>query len=582
MADPPLHASPQPDGEARLAAGESDAMSEWDCTTDLLVVGSGAGAMTAALVARREGLDSLVVEKTPYFGGSSALSGGGLWVPNSPLMAEAGLSDSFEQARTYLDATVGERVPAARKDAYLRKAPEMVEYMLAHSRLELELSPKYTDYYPDLPGAMTGGRCLDPKIFSGRRLGPLLCELRPRPYDVPLGMVFTAAEVKHLFLFGRGMRSLLVGTKVFLRTAWSFASGAKLLNMGQALVAPLRLSLHELGVPVWLNTGAEQLILGDGRVVGVAARKEGQAIRILAKRGVVLAAGGFAHNQEMRERYQRAPIRTEWSSASPGNTGDAIRMGLEIGAALDLMEEAWWGPTSLPPGEQPFFHVVERSCPGSIIVDSAGRRFTNEAASYIDVVHAMYAHNREGVTSIPAYFVMDQRFRSHYPWGLTLPGRKPPATHFQSGYIKVADTLEELAQQARIDPGGLLETVARFNDFARDGKDPDFHRGENAYDRYYGDATVKPNPCLAPLEKPPFYAVALFPGDLGTKGGLVTDEHARVLREDGSPIEGLYATGNVSASVMGDTYPGPGSTLGPAMTFGYVAAMHARELGKFD
>ena len=551
-------------------------MSEWNCATDLVVVGSGAGAMTAAFAASREGLDSVVVEKTPFYGGSSALSGGGLWVPNNPLMARAGLRDSLEQARTYMDATVGDRVPAARKEAYLSKAPEMVAYMLANSRLQLEVSPEYTDYYPDRPGAMRGGRCLEASIFPGRRLGPLLRELRPRPYRVPLGMVFKAAEVKDLVLFGRSTRSLLVATRVFLRSAWGLASRAKLLYMGQALVGALRLSLHELGVPVWLNTGVERLIVRDGRVGGVAAQKDGQPIRILARRGVVLAAGGFAHNQEMRERYQRAPISAEWTSACPGNTGDAIRMGLELGAALDLMEEAWWGPTSLPPGEWPFFHVVERSCPGSIMVDSAGMRFTNEAASYIDVVHSMYAHDRPGAVAIPAYLVMDQRFRSRYPLGLTLPGRKPPAAHLESGYVKVADTLEDLARRASLDPRGLLETVARFNEFARDGEDLDFRRGESAYDRHYGDPTVKPNPCLAPLEKPPFYAVALFPGDLGTKGGLLTDEHARVLREDGSPIEGLYATGNASASVMGDTYPGPGSTLGPAMTFGYVAAMHAR------
>jgi len=554
-------------------------MSEWDCTTDLLVVGSGAGAMTAAFAARWEGLDSLVVEKTPFYGGSSSLSGGGLWVPNNPLMAQAGFRDSLEQARAYMDATVGDRVPDARKEAYLAKAPEMVEYMLARSRLQLEVSPEYTDYYPDRPGAMTGGRSLDPGIYPGRRLGPLLRELRPPLYSLPLGIVFKAAEVKDLMLFGRGLRSLLMTAGVFLRTAWSFASRAKLLCMGQALVAPLRLSLHELGVPVWLNTGVEQLIVRDGRVVGVTAQKEGQPIRILARRGVVLAAGGFAHNQEMREKYQRAPISAEWTSASPGNTGDAIRMGLELGAALDLMEEAWWGPSSLPPGEPPFFHLVERSYPGSIMVDSAGMRFTNEAASYIDVVHAMYARNREETVSIPAHLVMDQRFRNHYPFGPMLPGRKPPAAHLQSGYLKVADTLEELAKQAGVDPRGLLDTVARFNEFAREGKDLDFYRGESVYDRYYGDPTVKPNPCLAPLEKPPFYAVELFPGDLGTKGGLVTDEHARVLREDGSPIEGLYATGNTSASVMGDTYPGPGSTLGPAMTFGYIAAMHARGRG---
>jgi 3-oxosteroid 1-dehydrogenase len=535
--------------------------------------------MTAAIVANREGLDSLVVEKTKFYGGSSAYSGGGLWVPNNPLMAEAGLRDSLENARAYMDATVGGRVPAARKEAYLTKAPEMVAYMLQHSRLRLEVVREYTDYYPDRPGAMTGGRALDPGIYPGRKLGPLLQELRPHPYDLPIELVFTTAEVKKIALFTRSVRSLLVTAKVFLRTIWSWVSGAKLLFMGQALVAPLRLSLRDRGVPVWLNTHVKQLIVEDGRVVGVAAEREGQPIEIRANRGVVLAAGGFAHDKEMREKYQRSPISTEWTSASPGNTGDAIRMGLELGAAIDLMEEAWWGPSSVPPGGPPHFHLIERSCPGSILVDSAGKRFTNEAASYIDVVHAMYERNRPDAVSIPAYFIMDQRFRGRYPFGVTMPGMKFPEEYMKSGYVKTADTLEELAGKIGVDCQGLLETVARFNEFARTGKDLDFHRGESVYDRYYGDATVNPNPCLGVIDKPPFYAVAMIPGDLGTKGGLVTDEHARVLREDGSPIEGVYAIGNTSASVMGDTYPGPGSTLGPAMTFGYVAAMHASGQG---
>jgi 3-oxosteroid 1-dehydrogenase len=254
-------------------------------------------------------------------------------------------------------------------------------------------------------------------------------------------------------------------------------------------------------------------------------------------------------------------------------------MGLELGAATDLMEEAWWGPSSLPPESPPHFHLVERSCPGSILVDSAGKRFANEAASYIDVVHAMYEHNRPDAVSIPAHFIMDQRFRRRYVFGATMPGLRFPKGYLESGYVKKADTLEELAAKLGVDHQGLLETVARFNEFARTGKDLDFHRGESGYDRYYGDATVAPNPCLGAIEKPPFYAVEMIPGDLGTKGGLVTDEHARVLREDGSPIEGAYAIGNASASVMGDTYPGPGSTLGPAMTFGYVAAMHASNQG---
>jgi 3-oxosteroid 1-dehydrogenase len=554
-------------------------MTGWDFTADLLVVGSGAGAMTAAFVAKREGLDSLVVEKTEFFGGSSALSGGGLWVPNNPLMAEAGLRDSLEQARAYMDATVGDRVPAARKEAYLTRAPEMVAYMLRHSHLHLDVNREYTDYYPDRPGAMTGGRSLEPGIYRGRKLGPLFHQLRPLLYQFPIELVFTAAEWKKLAFFARSFRYLLATAKVFLRTFWSWITGARLLCMGRALVAPLRLSLRERDVPVWLNTRVKQLIVEDGRVVGAAAEREGQPIKIRANRGVVLAAGGFAHNKEMREKYQRLPISTEWTSASPGNTGDAIRMGLELGAAIDLMEEAWWGPSSLPPEGPPHFHLIERSVPGSILIDSAGKRFTNEAASYIDVVHAMYEHNCPDAVSIPAHFIMDRRYRRRYPFGTTMPGLRFPKEYLESGYVKTADTLEELAAKIGVDRRGLLETVAHFNEFARTGKDLDFHRGESDYDRYYGDASVKPNPCLGVIEKPPFYAVEMIPGDLGTKGGLVTDEHARVLREDGSPIEGAYAIGNVSASVMGDTYPGPGSTLGPAMTFGYVAAMHASGQG---
>ena len=545
-------------------------------TVDLLVIGSGAGGMTAAITAACEGMTALVAEKSECFGGSSACSGGGLWVPNHPLMAGAGIRDSLEDARAYLAATVGDRVPAARREAYLEKAPEMVAYMLDRSRLHLEVNREYPDYYPELPGAMRGGRALDPGIFRGAALGPLLRDLRPRPYGFPMDLALTTGEVRELALFLRRARSLLVAAKVLLRTLWGRATGAHLLCMGQALVAPLRLSLDELGVPLWLGTRITRLALEDGRVAGVVAERDGREIAIRAARGVVLASGGFARNQAMRERYQRAPVRAEWTLACPGDDGDAIRMGLEAGAAIDLMDEAWWGPSSLPPGGSPHFHLLERSSPGSILVDSAGRRFTNEAASYIDVVHAMYAHDRPESVSIPAWLVMDRRFRRRYLFGVTLPGRPFPDEYLRSGYVRTARSIEALAGEIGADRDGLVSTVARFNEFARTGKDLDFGRGESAYDRYYGDPTVSPNPCLGPIETPPFYAVAMIPGDLGTKGGLVTDEHARVLRDDGSPIAGLYAIGNASASVMGDTYPGPGSTLGPAMTFGYVAAMHAK------
>ncbi|MBW2713326.1 MAG: FAD-binding protein, partial [Deltaproteobacteria bacterium] len=304
------------------------------------------------------------------------------------------------------------------------------------------------------------------------------------------------------------------------------------------------------------------------------AEKEGRSIAIRAKKGVLLAAGGFAQNASMREEFLPKPVSTKWTSAAEGNTGDAIRMGMKIGAAVDLMDDAWWGPAIMKPGDPPLFLLVERSYPGSIIVNSAGRRFTNEASSYIDVVHRMYECNRKDGVTIPAHFIMDQRFRNNYLLGLLSPGYTPKKL-IENGYIKKADTLRALAGEVGVDPDGLVATVERFNAFARSGKDLDYGRGDSAYDRSYADPSVKPNPSLAPIEKPPFYSVDVYPGDLGTKGGLVTNELAQVLREDGSIIDGLYAAGNTAASVMGNTYPGGGGTLGPAMTFGYIAGLHA-------
>ena len=315
-------------------------------------------------------------------------------------------------------------------------------------------------------------------------------------------------------------------------------------------------------------------MIENGACVGIVVEKDGKPIRIRANKGVVLAAGGFDHNQAMREKYQKAPVNHEWSSGNPANTGDVIQAGMKIGGKIDLMDDAWWGPTSVPPNAPPMFHVGERSYPGGIMVNAAGKRFTNEAASYVEVVHAMYEKHTAEVPHVPATFIMDSRYRSKYIFGTLFPMQAIPESYFTSGYFKRADTIEELAKQCGMDSNTLAETIGRFNQFARSGVDEDFRRGDSAYDRYYGDPTVKPNPCLAPIEKPPFYAVQMVAGDLGTKGGLVMDEHARVLREDGSIIAGLYAVGNNSASVMGNTYPGAGSTIGPSMTFGYIAAKH--------
>ncbi|MBW7920079.1 MAG: FAD-binding protein [Anaerolineales bacterium] len=549
-------------------------MANWDHTTDVLVVGSGGGAMTAALTAKQAGLDVLMIEKTEYYGGSTALSGGGLWIPNNYLLQRDGLDDSLEKARTYLKNTVGDRTPQALQDAYLENAPEMVKYLSSNSHVRFHRSVGYADYYPERPGGTADGRAIEGSPFDGSKLGADFKQLRPMSIKIPAGLAFTASEYNKIGMITSTWAGKWVALKVGVRTFFNMLTGVKLLALGQALVARLRLSLKDEGVPIWLNTPFKELVVEDGAVVGVVAEKDGKPFRIRASKGVILAAGGFDHNQQMREEFQQAPVNHEWSSGSPGNTGDSIQAGMKIGAKIDLMEDAWWGPSTVPPNMPVMFHVGDRSYPGGIMVNAAGKRFTNEAASYVEVVHAMYEKNNAEVPHIPATFIMDSRFRRKYIFGTLFPMQPIPKIYFESGYFKRGDTLDELAQACGLDPKNLAETVARFNQFARNGRDEDFHRGDSAYDRYYGDPTIKPNPCLAPIEKPPFYAVQMVPGDLGTKGGLAIDEYARVLSADGSPIPNLYAAGNTSASVMGNTYPGAGSTIGPAMTFGYIAAKH--------
>lgn len=549
-------------------------MADWDYTTDVVVVGTGGGGMTAALVAKQARLDVLLVEKSEYYGGSTALSGGGLWIPNNYLLQRDGLEDSLEKARTYFANTIGDRTPQSLQEAYLVNAPEMVKYLASNTRVRFRRSPGYADYYPERPGGMADGRALEGAPFDGSKLGDDLATLRPMGIKIPAGLAFTATEYNKLGMITSTWAGKWVAIKVGVRTVANRLTGVKLLALGQALIARLRLSLKDENVPIWLRSPLTDLIVEDGAVVGVVVERDGRPMRIRADKGVILAAGGFAHNQAMREKYQKAPIDHRWSSASPDNTGDAIELGMKIGAKVDLMDDAWWGPSSLPPNMPVMFHVGERSYPGAIMVNGAGRRFTNEAASYVEVVHAMYEKHSTESPHIPATFIMDSRFRNKYIFGTLFPMQPIPKSYFESGYFKRADTLEALADQCGLDAATLKETVERFNRHARSGVDEDYHRGDSAYDRYYGDPTVKPNPCLAPIEKPPFYAVQIVPGDLGTKGGLVMDEHARVLREDGSIIKGLYVTGNNSASVMGNTYPGAGSTIGPSMTFGYVAARH--------
>ena len=558
---------------------------EWDHTVDLLIIGSGAGAMTAAITAYDRGGDALLIEKTDRYGGSSAMSGGGLWVPNNHLMAEVGIEESPGEARSYLEAVTAGAVPEERLSAYLETAPELVRYLTEHTHVKLEALPEYADYYPRFEGSKPGGRALDPKNFDARFLGDDFLRMRDQnPQMLIMGRIFmTIFEARTLLTRGPGW--ILLTMKLMLKYAfdipWRFKSKRdRNLSMGNALIGMLRRSLMDRDVPLWLNTAARELVVENGRVAGVVAEKEGRTICIRATKGVILAAGGFEGNQQMREQYLPNPTRAEWSCANPNNTGDAIQMGLALDGALDLMEDAWWGPVTVVPGEpHARMLVIEKALPGGVMVDKNGERFVNEAAPYIDVVNAMYERNAPEAPCVPAYLVFDAEYRKKYPCGPMLQASQQPdwalPKAFRQGYLKKSDTLEGLAAQLDIDPVGLTKTVEKMNEYARTGKDPDFQRGETVFDRYYGDEKVEPNPCLAPIAKPPFYGIEAYPGELGTKGGLATDASARVLRETGDPIPGLYAIGNCSASVMGHSYPGAGATLGPATTFGYLAARHA-------
>ena len=549
--------------------------SVWNKEVDLLIVGSGGGGMSAALVAKSNGLDVLAIEKTAFFGGSTARSGVAVWIPNSYLLERDGVEDSFEKARDYMKNTVGERVAQKMQDTYLAQAPRMLAWMRDNSCVRFQRTPGYADYYPERPGGVAASRSLEPAPFNGKLLGDELAHLRKPMAEAPGGLALTASDYQKIGMLTSTWAGKITALKAGLGWLRDRLTGARSLTMGQALSGRLRYAMQQAGIPLWLQTALQELVVENGRVEGVIAVKDGQAVRIRARRGVILAAGGFAHNLEMRKKYLPAPTSVDWTVANVGDTGEAIRAGIKLGAAVDLMEDAWWGPSSRAPGEEPFFHVGERGYPGGLMVNGAGERFVNESAPYIDVVHSMYAKHREGAAHIPAYFLFDQRFRNKYLFGMFFPILPIPKRYYENGYLCRAATLAALARQIGVDEAALTSTVERFNQFAHAGKDLDFRRGESAYDHYYGDPTVKPNPNLAPLERPPFYVVKMWPGDLGTKGGLVTDEWARVLRTDGTIIDGLYAVGNSMASVMGNSYPGAGATIGPAMTFGYLAGLHA-------
>ncbi|MGB8224888.1 MAG: FAD-binding protein [Polyangiales bacterium] len=562
-------------------------MAEWDRTVDLLVMGSGAAGMAAALRGHDLGLDVLLVEKSELYGGNSAMSGGVCWVANNPGMAKEGILDSDEDGFRYLKHITKGEVPDDRLWLYIRESKRVLVYLHEQTHVRYVPLAKYTDYYPEAPGGRPGGRSMDPLPFDGSKLrGDLIRLRRPHPQSQILGKFgITAKEAQAAI--GVGFKTMLfMAWQMFLYTLRHFKRKRwgrdTKLCAGNSLMGRMLLSLKERKVPMWLNSSVDDLVFEHGRAVGAVLRKEGETLRVKVNRGVVLAAGGFSRNLEMRLQYQRHPITTEWTAGAPSNTGDAIRMGRAAGGALALMDEAWWTPVSLVP-KSPFSWVlvVEKSLPHGLFLNQDGKRFTNEAAPYIDVVNGMYDDvTKTGATEPRWFHIFDATYRRSSIAGPVAPGKvmpdkQLPRRYRDGNFLYKADTLDELCDQLEIPAATAKATITRFNEYAVKGEDPDYNRGWSAQDRYYGDPNVKPNCSLGPVETGPFYAVQIYPGDLGTKGGLVTDEHSRVLAEDGQSIAGLYAAGNSSASVMGRSYPGAGGTIGPALMFGFLAAEDA-------
>jgi 3-oxosteroid 1-dehydrogenase len=534
---------------------------------DFIVVGTGAGGLVGAISAKLNGLNPLIIEKTDSWGGTSALSGGGVWIPNNHLMRLDGVEDSFEAALAYMEATIGDVGPSSsreRKIAYLNVGPEMVQALEAQG-VRWRRAPRYPDYHQDQPGARVG-RTLEGESFDGKKLRGWFQTLRQS--GLP-SMVMSTDDAPQIPTMFRSLKSFSAAMRMMGRTlAWR-VRGREPLSMGSTLVAQLMAIVQRLEIPVLLDTPLKSLIQEGDRVVGVVTGDGDTEQRFMAPRGVLLAAGGFAKNSGYRKRFQE--VDGQWSPASPGDTGDAHRIGADIGAELALMDAATWYPVSILPDGTINVGIWERTLPGSIIVDASGQRYTNEAASYVNAGRAMLDRDKI-VGAVPSWLVFDNRYRSRYFFGSTPPGVN--GEFLKSGFFKKASTLDELADICGIDAGGLKQTVKRVNAMAEKGVDEDFGRGDNVYDQYYGDPGNRPNPSFGPIDQAPFYATRFYPGDLSTKGGLMADEHARVLRQDGSVIEGLYAAGNCAAPVMGRTYPGAGATLGPAMVFAWIAGRH--------
>src|SRR6201996_542594 len=568
-------------GAAEVTAG----MDGFDHVVDVLVVGSGGGGMTAALTAHAAGLDALVIEKSSHFGGSTALSGGGIWVPGAPAQRREGYTPSPEAVVGYLKLITEGLVSESRIRQYVEAAPQMLRFLEQLSDwFEFVWKPGYADYYPELPGGSELGSTINVPPIDLRRLGvdeqKLLAPLALAPRGIWLG----PKELRTFYRIRQSWAGKGVLLKLISRMVRARVLVERMAAIVQSLAARLRLAMRERGVPLWLDSPMSELLIGaDGSVTGAVVERDGVVQRIGARHGGILASGGFDHDLARRKEVLPV-IDQDWSFGNPAAMGDGIRAGEKVGAATELLDEAWWFPAIQWPDGRMQFMLNERMMPAQFIVNGEGKRFINEAAPYMDFGHAMIDGQRSGVTHIPCWLITDHRSWNRYVIGGHLPipkipgapvptGRKVPTAWLESGVVKAAMTWDEMATKIGVPARQLSETARRFNKLARTGHDDDFNRGESVYDNHCGYPTL-PIPNLYPLGDPPYYAFRIVLGDLGTSGGLRTDEYARVLRSDDTVVRGLYAVGNTAAPVMGRSYAGAGATIGPAMTFGFVAAKH--------
>jgi succinate dehydrogenase/fumarate reductase flavoprotein subunit len=552
----------------------------FDATVDAVVIGSGAAGLTAALVAKSAGLDVVVLEKTDRIGGNTAISGGAVWIPGNPYVAEAGHSDSRKAVLTYLHAMIGNRLQRDLVEAFLDAGPQAVAFLETRTAVRFRARPLSPDYRSSLPGAALGGRAMEPEPFDGRELGDSFCLLRePLPeFTLFGGMMVNRLDIEALLGPHRSLRNFGHGAKLLLRFVsdrMRYPRGTRLL-MGNALAGRLLKSALDAGIILRTETAAAELIVSEGKVTGVRAEHAGRSLRLEARRGVVLATGGFSADADMRAKF--IPFAyVHRSVAADASTGDGIRLALRAGGVLnaDNIGSAFLVPVSVLKNsdgtETRFPHLIlDRQKPGLIAVNSGGRRFVNEADSYHDFVEAMYrAH--ETVPTIPAFLVCDATFLRRYGLGLVRPYALSLRRFLAAGYLIKAETPRALASRLAIDPNALEETVAAANRYAASGHDLEFGKGSTAYNRHLGDPRYGPNPCLGTISAAPFYAVRVWPGDIGTALGLKVDPCTRVLDAEGVPIPGLYACGSDMNSIMAGTYPGAGITLGPALAFGYIA-----------